>query len=67
MASINKSQAYSPILPPHKSRKELENWTLVRLGNPKPKINNLEAAKQRHWQRQNGSNESKTLERQETK
>ena len=48
MASINRSQNYPPVLPPCKSRKELANWTWVKLGNPKPKINNLEAAEQRH-------------------
>ena len=49
MASIYRSQTYPPILTFHKPRKELANWTWVRLGNPKPKINNLEAAEQRHW------------------
>ena len=63
MASINRSQAYPPILPSCKPRKELANWIWVWLGNPKPKINNLEAAEQRHWQRQNGNTDNKTLKR----
>ena len=51
MAHINRSQTYPAILTPSKSRKELANWNWVRLGIPRPKINNLEGADQRHWQR----------------
>ena len=47
-APINRSQTYPAILPLCTSRKELANWNWVRLGNPMPKINNLEAAEQRH-------------------
>ena len=63
MALINRSQTYLLIPPPFKSRKELANWNLVRVGNPKPKINNLEATEQGHWQGQNGNTDNKTLER----
>ena len=35
----------------------------MRLGNPRPKINNLEAAEQRHWQSQNGNSDNRTLDR----
>ena len=35
----------------------------VRLGDPEPKINNLEATEQRHWQGQTENTDSKTLER----
>ena len=38
MASINRSQTYPPVLPPCKTRKELANWMLVKLGSPKPAI-----------------------------
>ena len=38
MAPINRSQTYPAVLPPCKSRKELANWTWVRLGNPRPKL-----------------------------
>ena len=60
MASINRSQNYPPVLPPHRPRKELANWTWVKIGSPKPKINNLEAAEQRHWQRKNESTDNET-------
>ena len=35
----------------------------MRLGNPKPKINNLEAAEQSHWQGQSRNTENMTLDR----
>ena len=38
MAPINRSQTYPELLPSCKFRKKLANWTLVRLGNPRPKI-----------------------------
>ena len=60
MAPINRQQTYPAVLPPSKSRKELANWTWVRLGNTRPKINNIE---QRHWQRQNGNLDNRTLDR----
>ena len=65
MAPINRSQTYPAILPPCKSRKKLANWNWVRLGNPKPKINNPETTEQRHWQGQNGNTDNKTLGRPE--
>ena len=63
MAPIIRSQTYPAVLSLCKSRKELANWTWVRLGNPRPKINNLEATEQRHWQGQNKNTDNKTLER----
>ena len=49
MAPINRSQTYPTVLPPCKSRKELANGTWERLGNQRPKINNLEVTEQRSW------------------
>ena len=63
MAPINRQQVYPAVLPPSKCRKELANLTWVRLGNPRPKINNLKAAEQRHWQRQSGNSDNRTLDR----
>ena len=63
MVPINRSQTYPAILPTCKSRKELANWNWVRLGNPRPKINNLEATEQRQWQGQNNNTDNKTLDR----
>ena len=60
MASINTPQTYPPILPPCKPRKELANWTWVKLGSPKPKFDSLEEAEQRHWQRQNEITDNET-------
>ena len=48
------------MLPPHNPRKDLANWTWVKLGSPKPKFNSLEEAEQRHWQRQNESIDNET-------
>ena len=63
MAPINRSQTYPAVLPPCKSRKELGNWTWVRLRNTRPKIKNLEATEQSSWQGQNGNTDNKTLDR----
>ena len=63
IAPINRPQTYPAVLPPCKSRKELANWTWVRLGNPRPKIENLEAAEQRHWQGHVKNTDNKILER----
>ena len=38
MASINRTLPYPLVLPPHKPRKGLANWTRVDLGNPRPKF-----------------------------
>ena len=38
MTSINRSQSYPAVIAHCKSRKDFENWTLVRLGNPRPKV-----------------------------
>ena len=51
MASTNRLQTYPSVLPHHKLRKELANWTGVKLGSPKPKFNSLEEA-DNYWQRQ---------------
>ena len=64
MAPINRQQIYLTVLPPSKSRKELVNWKWASLGNPRPKINNINIAEQRHWQRCNGNNDHGTLDRQ---
>ena len=62
MAPINRSQTYPARLIPCKSRKELANWTWVRLGNPRPKPNNLEGTEQRHWQGHIRNTDNETLE-----
>ena len=63
MAPINKSKTYPAILSSCKFRKKLANWTWVRLRNLTPKINNLEAKEQIHWQGKNKNADNKTLER----
>ena len=62
MAHINRQQTHPSVPSPCKSRKELANWTWVRLGNPRAKINNTDIVEQRHWQRHNGNNDNRTLD-----
>ena len=42
IASINRSQTYSPVLSLHKPRKKLAKWTWVDLGNPRPKFRSFQ-------------------------
>ena len=62
MAPIKRQQMCPAAPPPCKSRKELDNWTWVRLGNPRAKINDIDIAEQRHWQRHHGNNDNRTLD-----
>ena len=63
MAPVNRQQTYPAAPPPCKSRKELAIWTWVRLGNPRAKINSIDIAKQRYWQRHNGNSDNRSLDR----
>ena len=62
---IDRVQTYQGELAPHKPRKELANWTSVRLGNPRAQINNTDIADQQHWQRHSNNNDNITLDGQQ--
>ena len=62
IAPTDRVQTYQGDLAPCKSRKDLANWTWVRSGNPRAKINNIDIAEKRHWQRHNDNNEYRTLD-----
>ena len=48
---------------PSKSRKDLANWTMVRLGNTRAKLtNNNDRTEQRQCQRPNNNTDNKTLD-----
>ena len=49
-------------LAPSKSRKDLANWSWVRLGNTKARLTNNNRMEQRQWQRPNENTHDRTLD-----
>ena len=59
---IDRVQTY-PELVPCKTKKELNNWRWVRLGNPRAKINDTDIAEQKHWQKHYDNNDNREFDR----
>ena len=55
-------QTYEGDLAPCKSRKDLANWTWVRVGSIRAKLTNSDRPEQRQWQRPNDNTDNKTLD-----
>ena len=65
VAPTNRVQTYEGDLVPSKSRKDLANWSWVRLGNTRPMIinNNNNRTEQRQWQRPNSNTDDRALDK----
>ena len=55
-------QTYEGNQAPSKSRKDLANWSLVRLGNTKARLTKNNRTEQRQWQRPDDNNDDRTLD-----
>ena len=62
IAPTDRVQTCEGNLAPHKSRKDLANWSWVRQGNTRARLTNNNRMEQRQWQRPNDNTNDRALD-----